>query len=219
MNMEAYVSMKAVIFDFDGTLTELTLDFSYLKKEILAFARQYVSPNIINALEKPYIVETIYRLGEEMGAEGADFQEKAFERLKSLELQASAGKDVFPYTRGVLNELLKGSIKTAIITRTCRAVLRQVFPDMEEYIDVVVTREDIREVKPDPAHVKRALDTLNVASEEAIVVGDHPTDIIAGRGLNMKTVGVLTGRTDKKALQEVRATYIIDDIRGILRFL
>jgi phosphoglycolate phosphatase len=156
---------------------------------------------------------------EEIGARGVDFQKEAFERLELLELQASAGKDVFPYTRGVLNELRKGGIKTAIITRTCRAVLKQVFPDMEEYIDVVVTREDIREVKPDPAHVRRALDTLNVASEEAILLGDHPTDIIAGRGLNMKTVGVLTGRTDKKALQEVRATYIIDDIRGIFRLL
>ena len=87
---------------------------------------------------------------------------------------------------------------------------------MNEYIHIAVTREDIREVKPDPAHVREALRLLGVTPEEAMVVGDHPTDIQAGSALNMKTVGVLTGRTGEKAFQEARATFIFNDIRGIM---
>ena len=208
--------MKAVIFDFDGTLTELTLDFGSLKAEIIKVALDYVPADIVRSSEDQFIIEMVYRIAKQMETKGPEFQEKAFDRLKALELEASKGKDVYPYTRALLTGLQKKKIKTAIITRTCRDVLRQVFPDMNDYIHTAVTREDIREVKPDPAHVIEALRLLGVTPEEAMVVGDHPTDIQAGGALNMKTVGVLSGRTSEKAFQEARATFIFDDIRGIM---
>jgi phosphoglycolate phosphatase len=208
--------MKAVIFDFDGTLTELTLDFGSLRDEIIKIALNYVPADIVRSSEDRFIIEMIYRIAKQMDAGGPEFQKDAFNRLKSLELEASKGKDVYPYTRGVLKALQKKKIEAAIITRTCRDVLKQVFPDMNEYIHIAVTREDIREVKPDPAHVGEALRLLGVTPEEAMVVGDHPTDIQAGNALNVKTVGVLSGRTGEKAFQEARATFIFDDIRGIM---
>jgi phosphoglycolate phosphatase len=208
--------MKAVIFDFDGTLTELTLNFSSLKEEIVKVALEYTSADIIRSSEDHFIIEMIYTIAKQMDTKGPEFQKEAFHRLKSLELEVSKGKDVFPYTRAVLKGLHKKNIKTGIITRTCCDVLRQVFPDMNEYIHIAVTREDIREVKPDPAHVREALRLLGVTPEDAMVVGDHPTDIQAGSALNMKTAGVLTGRTNEKAFQEVHATFIFDDIRGIM---
>jgi phosphoglycolate phosphatase len=208
--------MKAVIFDFDGTLTELTLDFGALKEEIIKVALNYAPADIVRSSEDRFIIEMIYRIAKRMNTGGLEFQKEAFSRLKYLELDASAGKDVYPYTRTVLAGLQEKNIKTAIITRTCRDVLKQVFPDMNRYIDTAVTREDIREVKPDPAHVREALRLLDVAPEEAMMVGDHPTDIQAGNALDVKTVGVLSGRTGKEAFQEAHATYILDDIRGIM---
>jgi phosphoglycolate phosphatase len=150
---------------------------------------------------------------------GAAFGKDAFDRLQSIELGAAKGKNVYPYTRDVLMVLRKKNIKAGIITRTCHAVLRQVFPDLDEYIHVAVTHEDTRKLKPDPAHVEKALRILHIAPEEAMMVGDHPTDVLAGSALHMKTVGVLTGRTDQKAFQEVHATHIFEDIRGILSLL
>lgn len=211
--------MKAIIFDFDGTLTELTLDFGSLKEEIIKVALNYVPADIVRSSEDRFIIEMIYRIAQRMDTGGPEFQKEAFHRLKSLELDASKGKDVYPYTRAVLTGLHKKNIKAAIITRTCRDVLKQVFPDMDEYIHTVVTREDIREVKPDPAHVSEALRLLSITPEEAMMVGDHPTDIQAGSALNMKTVGVLSGRTNEKAFQEAHATFIFDDIRGIMSIL
>jgi phosphoglycolate phosphatase len=87
---------------------------------------------------------------------------------------------------------------------------------MDEYIHIAVTREDIRKVKPDPAHVREALHLLGVEPEDALMVGDHPTDIQAGNAQNVKTVGVLSGRTGAKAFQEARASFIFEDIRGIM---
>jgi phosphoglycolate phosphatase len=210
------VVVKAVIFDFDGTLTELTLDFGSLKEEIIKVALDCGPADIVRSSKDHFIIEMIYRIANQMDAGGPEFQERVFNRLKSLELEASRGKDVYPYTRGLLKGLQERKIKTGIITRTCRDVLKQVFPDMDEYIHIAVTREDIRKVKPDPAHVREALRLLSVEPEDALMVGDHPTDIEAGNAQNVKTVGVLSGRTDAKAFQEARAAFIFKDIRGIV---
>jgi phosphoglycolate phosphatase len=213
------VFVKAVIFDFDGTLTELTLDFGYLKEEIVKIALNHVPADIVRVSDDRYIIEMIYKIGKRMKTGGAKFHEEAFNRLRSLELEAAKGKDVYPYTRDVLTALRTKNIKAGIITRTCRDVLNQVFPDMNDYIHTTVTREDIREVKPDPAHVSKALRLLGVLPKDTMVVGDHPTDIQAGNALNMTTVGVLTGRTKEKAFHEVHATFIFEDIRGIMGIL
>lgn len=208
--------VKAVIFDFDGTLTELTLDFGFLKEEIARVALRYAPANIVRSSENHFIIEMIYGIAEHLGTKGLKFEKNAFHRLTDLELEASKGKDVYSYTREVLAALQYKNIKTGIITRTSRKVLKQVFPDMGKFIHTAVTREDIRNLKPDPAHVVKALRLLNVPPEEAMVVGDHPTDIHAGSALNMKTAGVLSGRTGEKAFREANATYIFQDIRGIM---
>ena len=207
--------IRGVIFDFDGTLTELTLNFDYLKTEIVHIARKYVTDEEIKAFEGYFIIEMIYEIEKKPGKGNTNFRHEAFERLRVLELEAAEGKDVYPYTRGVLQHLRDKGIKVGIITRNCLDALKKVFPDMDTYVDGIVTREDIQYVKPDPSHVVEALRVLNILPEEALLVGDHPTDIMAGKALVMQTVGVLTGRTKKEDFQKAEATHILQDIRGI----
>lgn len=211
--------IKAIIFDFDGTLTPLTLDFSRIRAEIVNIARKYAAEEVISKLEGSHIIEMIYEIEEGLneGAACGEFQKEAFERLKILELEAAQGKDLYPYTRDVLKNLKAEEIRIGIITRTSIDVLKSVFADMESYISAVVARENTRYVKPNPLHALEALRMLGIAPNEAMMVGDHPTDVIAGNAAGMITAGVLAGRTQREAFEEVGATYILDDIRGILK--
>ena len=211
--------IKTIIFDFDGTLTPLTLDFGRLREEIVIIARKYVTEEAIGELEGHYIIEMIYEIGERLkgGPEADSFEEEAFERLRVLEVEASKGKEPYPYTKSVLESLQSRGIKMGIITRTCMDVVKGVFPDVERYIDAIVTREHLRHVKPHPSHALEALEALDAIPQESLIVGDHPTDILGGKTAGMVTAGVLTGRTGKEAFQEVRATYILDDIRDLLQ--
>ncbi len=52
-----------------------------------------------------------------------------------------------------------------------------------------------------------------------MIVGDQKTDIMAGRLLGIRTVGVLTGRPEKCGFDEVEPNHIIQDVRGILALL
>ena len=51
--------IKGVIFDFDGTLTELTIDFPLVRGEIEKVARRYMGDDEIKAQEGQYILEMI----------------------------------------------------------------------------------------------------------------------------------------------------------------
>jgi phosphoglycolate phosphatase len=211
--------IKGVIFDFDGTLTELTLDFGHLRTEIEKVAQQYVGDEDIKSQENQYIIEMIYGVECRLGEKADTFRHEAFARLRELEMEASRGKDVYPYTRDVLRRLREKGIKIGVITRSHVDVLTLVFRDIESYVETIVTRDEVREVKPHPNHGAEVLRLLGITPEEAILVGDHPTDVLAGKAVGMQTAGVLSGRTTREAFEKVGATYILEDIRGIPELL
>lgn len=210
--------IKAVVFDFDGTLTPLTLNFDYLRTEILNIAKTYTDEAALKRLEGHFIIEMIHEIQDELTSRSGseEFKNRAFEKLRELEVKAAYGKDVFPYTRDTLKSLKEKSIKTGIITRSCVDALKTVFPDIMDYIDSIVTREDIKRVKPHPEHVNKIINIMKTQGKNTLTVGDHPTDVMAGRAAGTYTAGVLTGRTQKEAFEEVGATYILNDIRDIL---
>lgn len=211
--------IKGVIFDFDGTLTELTLDFSLVRSEIEKVARRYVGEEEIKSQEGQYILEMINGVEEKLGGMDSEFKHEAFEELRKLELMASKGKGVYPYTREVLTKLKDKGIKVGIFTRTHLDVILQVFPDIWDFVDAIVTRDEIERVKPHPDHASEVLRLLGVRPEEALVVGDHPTDIQSGQAIFAKSAAVLTGRITREIFEEAGATYILNDVRGVLSVL
>lgn len=57
-----------------------------------------------------------------------------------------------------------------------------------EYVDVVVGSEDVKRHKPHPEGLLLAAKTLK--SKKSLYVGDHPSDVKAGKKANMLTCGV-----------------------------
>jgi phosphoglycolate phosphatase len=208
--------IRAVIFDFDGTLAPLSLNFDHMRSEIEAIAERYVSPEEIGELRSLYTLELIYTIEARLKEKGVRFRSEAFEKLCALEVQASQGNDPYPYTGDVLATLRGRGIRLGVITRNCLKAVKTVFPDIGRCVDAIVTRDDTDLVKPNPAHVEIVLSRLDVQPDEAILVGDHPTDIIAGIAAKTRTVGVLAGRTQKERFAETGADHIVADTRAVI---
>jgi len=211
--------IRAAIFDFDGTLTPLTLDFSLLRAKAEETAREYVDESFLASQADQYILEMIHAVADTLAEEGLRFRQRAFQELSLLEVNAARGKSLYPYARDTLLRLRSKGVKVGIITRTCMEVLETVFPDLACHVDTVVTRDDTRLVKPNPEHVRLALEALQIAPGEAVLAGDHPTDIEAGRAFGTLTAGVLTGRTSRAQFVNAGADHIFDDIRGVVGLL
>lgn len=63
--------------------------------------------------------------------------------------------------------------------------------DLDQYVDVLVTMEDVKKHKPDPESIIKVLDKFGARPEEAIMVGDTKYDI--GCANNAGVDSVLVG--------------------------
>ncbi len=170
---------KAVLFDFDGTLTAPgALDFSIVKMQIGCPLRTPVLEFIEEMCEKD-------KVGE------------AREALDRFEL-AAAEKSVPNEGAGEIVAFLKSKgIFVGIITRNSgKSVLRALgnFPDLSpEDFDVIVSRDDPARPKPSEDGVLLAAERLGVKPEEIVVTGDFVFDIEAGNRAGAVTVYLSPG--------------------------
>lgn len=207
----------AVVFDFDGTLAELRLDFGVMKEQVRLLAGEF-----LGHVEAPplRVLEWLDVLGEEIQRRDpalfADFMHRAETVLQGMEVEAAQQGSLFAFTRPMLEGLRERGIRAAVITRNCDAAVRIVFPDVDVYCDVLLARDHVPRVKPDPDHLLRALERLACGTERALMVGDHPLDVETGRRAGVLTAGVSSGRMTLGDLARAGADWVAGDCPGIM---
>lgn len=213
--------IEAVVFDFDGTLAELHLDFGEMKQRLGALAGEYLPSPLplpaVPALEWLEVLQAEIR-GAREGSE-IGFRRRAEQLITDMEMEAARRGALFPFTRSVLEALRGRSIKVAIITRNCGRAVRHVFPDMDRYCAGFLAREDVPRVKPDPDHLLRALRKILAAPQAALMVGDHPIDIKTGLGAGVLTAGVSSGSATREDLSRTGARWTAGNCEELMRML
>ncbi len=204
--------IKAMVFDFDGTLAVLTIDFGLMRRRVLEWMKTYgIGEERIHEKYLLEIIEEVRHLmvEEKRAKEAEKFFDGAHQILKEVELEAAAGGKLIPGSKEVLYSLREKGVKVGIVTRNCEDAVRRVFPDIDAYCDVFVSRDGVKKVKPHPDHLTSVMRALRVSGPEAVMVGDHVLDILAGKKVGMKTVGVLTGYIKREEFEKAGADYIL----------
>jgi phosphoglycolate phosphatase len=209
---------KAIVFDFDGTLAKLNIDFVLMRAAVrdLPLCRTLPEEKFAGLYTLEMIEAAAALIAASSKKDASRFLQEAYSLIAEIEVEAARKGELFTCTKTLLAELRGRSVKTGIVTRNCRAAVLHVFPDIEFCADVTLTREDSRNVKPHPDHLQKALSLLGVSEKESAMVGDHPMDILAARQAGCCAVGVLTGSADEKMLREAGADLIIADASKII---
>lgn len=212
---------RAVIFDFDGTLAVLNIDFSLMRERVFELIRQYgVREDSIRERYLLEIIDEVYPILENIDPSGAkEFYSKAHQILHEVEMGAAKEGKLIPGGGETLKVLRQQGMKIGIITRNCEEAVRKVFPEIDDYCDAFISRDSVGNVKPHPDHLDSMLETLKVSGKDSIMVGDHLIDIQAGKAAGMITVGVLTGRIQKGEFEEAEADYILNDATEVFGLL
>ena len=119
-------AIEGVLFDFDGTLAELHIDFQAMRKQVADLAALFLDQNV--EPDSHPVLEWIEKLAERMSrelpqAEVLEFQSRCRMRLVGLEMKAAKKGKLFPYTRGVLAGLREaGVLMVGFGPRRIRAV-------------------------------------------------------------------------------------------------
>lgn len=213
--MRTTTRLRAVVFDFDGTLARPALDFALMQRRIgqlaAAYPRGAARPGPLPALE------WIESLAASMdGRSGERFRQEAHALIERMEHEAAARTSLFPFVRPMLDGLRGMGVHAAVITRNCRAAVASVFPDAGKYFGAFLTREDVDAVKPDPAHLFAALHAVGAKPEEALMVGDHPLDVLTARRAGTLAGAVASGETTEGVLAEAGPDFMARDAGELL---
>ncbi|MEJ2759872.1 MAG: HAD-IA family hydrolase, partial [Anaerolineales bacterium] len=93
--------------------------------------------------------------------------------------------------------------------------------DLPKEIKVWVGADDAHSPKPDPAPILLALDLLDCAPEEAVMIGDTYFDMEAGRSAGVKIGAVLWGEVDRDRLFSYKPDFLFEtaeELEGLLKW-
>lgn len=225
------VPIKGIVFDFDGTLAQSTIDFAVLseraRQALFCFApdiavkiqaiKQHTPQKAQPTLEElESFCQQLVKSGEISKETILTAKTAAMQAIAAYECEAAKTSSLFPFVRPLLNKLYAASIPVAVITRNCFPAVSTVFPDIKEHFSCVLTRDDVEQVKPHPAHLLQALDIMQIPPANALMVGDHPLDIETGKRAGTQTLAVASGEYSFEALIKAGADYTFADASGIL---
>jgi HAD superfamily hydrolase (TIGR01509 family) len=188
------MSVKVVIFDLDGTITQPFFDFDAIRKE-MGLAKD--SGPILESMEK-------------MTAQ----QRRRAERILHFhEQRAVTQSRLNAGAKRTLSALRKMGIGIGILTRNRRANALAIAEKHNLKFDAVVGREQ-GPVKPDAFGVLKLCEQFGVKPAETLVVGDYLFDLLCAKAAGAVAV-LLTNHSKADELAEY-ADYTVESIDEIL---
>ncbi len=202
----------AVLFDLDGTLVD-TVPF------ILSCVRHTFE----GEPRRPTDAEWLAGIGTPLRAQLAQFAaspervEPLFQRYRAMWLEHhDAMTRLFPGAGEAVRALKAAGhpigVVTAKIESGAERTLRHV--GLREPVDVIVAADTVERSKPDPMPVRYALGRMERAPGEAVMIGDSPHDLAAGRGAGTVTVGVCWGAATREVLSPL-ADHLLTEVAEI----
>lgn len=168
--MELAKNLKVIIFDFDGTLHRLELDW--------AAAR-----NSLETKEEETLGAAVERHKKKRNTGPLD-------KLSALEDEALSNQLLGVSTKETLS-YLKNKYKLAILSRNSAVAIKKFMKKNRVDIDYILGREDVDNLKPHPEGISQILNHFKCSPTQAILIGDTWHDLLSARaaGLNCIIVG------------------------------
>ncbi|MBM7541989.1 HAD family hydrolase [Amphibacillus cookii] len=180
--------MKAIIFDFDGTLADtLPVCYQAFQHVFQRYDDRLLSNQEIRAMFGPSETGIIREnLKDERKQEAITLFYQQYKAHHNRLVKPNADIQM------MLSLLQDKGIKLAIVTGKARQSF-EISVDalgLDYDFQAVITGDDVRHAKPDPEGIEKALKIMGVEAAEAIYLGDSNADIEAGKRAGVRTIGV-----------------------------
>jgi HAD superfamily hydrolase (TIGR01549 family) len=167
--MDLQKNITVIVFDFDGTLHNLKVDWEEARK-------------IVDAKPGEKLGEAVERVKKE--------NPQQLKALSDLEGAALTEETLDPVVRKTLLELHE-HYKVAVLSRNSSAVIKNFLKQNAVLPDCIVGREDTEHLKPHPEGLEVIAQHFGVQSHQMLMVGDtwHDYMIAANAGCQCVIVG------------------------------
>jgi phosphoglycolate phosphatase len=196
------MTIKAVIFDLDGTLVDTAPDLMAATNHVLSLLRRrpITMPEVrsfVGRGARILIERGVAATGDAI--EEASLTHYHAEFLRHYEGHTADRSEIFPGAVALLTRLAESSIKAGVCTNKPEGLSRQLLDalDLSRFIGAIVGPDTIGIGKPDAAPYLEAVRRLGVEPQHSIMVGDSETDILTARAAKVPVIAVTFGYTPK----------------------
>ncbi len=208
--------MKALLFDFDGTLldtNELIIQtFMHVLEE--RFPGQYSPKDCIKFIG-PSLKETFEQITpNEVDEMIEKYRQWNHEHHDELITEFDG---VLP----TLEKLKEQGVRMAIVSTKRRDTIKKGLELMgaTSFFEFLIGIDDVNHVKPHPEPVLLAIEKLGVAKEDVMMIGDNYHDIEAGKNAGVKTAGVAWSIKGEEFLKQYQPNYILQHMTDLLQIV
>lgn len=215
--MAEEVSLRRVVWDFDGTLVD---------------SRPLIEAGMRHALDRLGLagradIEAEWMKGVGLPVEAGlrnTFEPLGLNPAEVLQVYRSfdwAGNEhllqPFPGMRELVAELANRGVPQSIASSKRAVPLRRQLAGLgwDGRFDPVVTPDEVAHAKPHPESLRRILEATGEAPEDLVMVGDTPFDLDMAREAGVPAVGVGHGFYDPEALLACRPRAFAADVEGL----
>jgi len=212
-------ALKAIIFDLDGTLVKSSHDFWRMKEEMIGYL---IDLGLDGSSLSPQQTtnELVHKLIDFLKGQGASEAEitKALNELNELlngfELETVEQTVPMEGALDVLKRLKDRGVKIGVLTRSCEAYAYKVLDlwGMHVLIEAIGARKDLLNAKPNPEAALEVCKLLKIEPHEAVLVGDHPMDLVCAQASGMLFVGILGGSSSEEVLKNAGSKRIAKNL-------
>ncbi len=226
-------SIRGLIFDFDGTLLDIA---EPLKNSIKEVFEEYkiISDMETTILEIGALMETIqgYPLPKIVLQSYDMFKYisslKSLTFMKKIEIAAKIFSryltlaneaPIFPNADKILKKLNKSYDLYIVSHNQTKNIIEHLEKhNLMNLFKGVYGADILPALKPDPNSLKPVFDNYKTSRlRDFVMIGDMPSDIIAGVEAGVWTIAVTTGVSSKEVLTEQGASLVIDSLSELIK--
>lgn len=207
--------VKAVVFDFDGTLCDTGVGVKKSAKYALdAFGIKAPEWEELDFFIGPPLLVTFQERFNQSVTDAEKLVKKYRERYTNIGLYESEFYNGIPQ---LIKDLKSQGFKLGIASSKPINYVEELLikADLQTYFDYISAVNFNADCESKQSILERCLNELGVEPNDAIMVGDRFYDMDGARGAGVDSVGVLWGFGSKFELIESGATYVVDKIQDI----
>lgn len=201
------------LFDFDYTLADSSRGIVICFRNVLerhghtGISDEAIKRTIGKTLEDSFSILSGITTPETL----AEYKK---EYVKEADTYMTVNTFFFPETVTVLKTLKSQGAQIGIISTKFRFRIREMvdqhFP--KDFFDIIIGGEDVKQAKPDPQGIKKALRRLHRRKSETLYIGDSTVDAETVQAAKVDFVGVLNGMTTREELMVYPHRQILDNL-------
>lgn len=203
-------SLKCVIFDMDGTLTQTNqLIYDAFNDIAVRFQGRTYSPEAITAMFGPPEEGALLTIAGENRIDEAMHEYLKFYRARHNDLAR-----LYPGILDLLIWLKQRGVRLALFTGKgihTTTITMEMF-GLKPYFDFVVTGNDVVNHKPSSEGIRKILDHFSLSPDDVLMVGDSPSDVKASHEAGVRIAAVLWDSYSKEKVLQLKTDYVFHDV-------